>query len=1394
MPLAACAPPTTLTASSPALHQGFIRATTEPGATVTPEAFQEVSILVDTGSQQAPLCSTAVAQRLGAKGNLSAFALQAGGQPLPIYDVGWCDLGINGKPYKTQFKSAALSPFDIILGESWLKEHRGVLDYADNRLWQKDLQGNLRPLTFDLPGIATPPYEATFGGSRVRRLQRRHPSSAFSTQSYLQAVLDYTKELPEDAELDLGDIPGITPSQRSSFSFVEEDVRTHLAHLPAEQLDCIVQRLREFEGDVFETRTQPRPPPVRPGFDVPIVERVGSEPPARRPYPVAPHHQPELDRQVKALFDAGIIRRSNSSYSAPVLFTPKKDGKLRMVVDYRMLNAQTVRDRFPTPTAGDLIAKTRGAKLFSKIDLLSGFHQLRMSDDAVSKTAFATPSGLYEFVSAPFGLTSVPGAFQRFMQFVLAEHIEAGYCVVYCDDIAIFSRSDDPLVHLQHIEAVLASLREHQLLAKGSKCEFMRREAEFLGFLVSGDGVRPLPSKIEAVLQIPVPETITHLRSFLGMCNFFRAHLPAFAEVSSSLTELLKGSKSGRQKLPWTLECDHAFAQLKTMLTSAPLLRHFDPTLRTAVHIDASQHAVGAVLLQWEADEQDPRPVCFLSRKLQGSQWHYDARNAEALAAQVALAAWRPLLYGVPFELVSDHASLRHLFQQKAPSARILRLCEFLAEFDFQEVQYVKGSDNAVPDFLSRPWDADAPDVGLHALSHPRAPKASVLAMLSAQNFPLVVLLPVCHNSISVFHDGRLFSLPVVVPMAEEAPASAARRLLRTMGVHQDVELSYVGAQGRAQLWRADLVRTQELPTLTLPGLQWQSSAGIQRRDTWRRTHFDALRLFGVMPYHEGGVSVASLAALATSAPSSSFLPELKIAQQHDPFLQSVAEEVDGSEHGAWRDFCRNEQGLLCYQREGDETQRICVPRRSRDAVLHAAHGDALTGHPGITRTAANLAQFFWWPDMFRDVAHFVRSCRTCAATKSSNGLRLGVDSFSSVPLQPFTHWSMDLIGPLPKSRSGNDLIVTWVDRTSKLIVAKALRQGNSSAKALAELTFDAICCRFGLPARITHDNDVRFRSLWKELWRLLNTKISCTSAYNPQADPAERANRQVLEALRAAVSSITDFDQWDQALPHLCFGLNTHPSSATHISPFELAHGFPARVPLTLDLAAHAQLTGDRGAADYALVVHNRHQAAADNVAAAQVRLGRLLRQRATPAEVKPGDQLYLDASPQHSPPHQVPYKLAARWMGPFVALDVRGPSVRLDLPPELGKISPWVNVRRLKFFEQRDADFTDSQGPVTPVRGGDGRLRYEVQRIWGHRPQGQLPAKEYLVHWKGYDISQMTWEPRATLLADVPTVLLAYEASPTTAQARASAPKRAPKTATLPICRRRSARIAAS
>lgn len=232
--------------------------------------------------------------------------------------------------------------------------------------------------------------------------------------------------------------------------------------------------------------------------------------------------------------------------------------------------------------------------------------------------------------------------------------------------------------------------------------------------------------------------------------------------------------------------------------------------------------------------------------------------------------------------------------------------------------------------------------------------KSSTLATLGEQDHPYIVLLPVCDDSIAAFHDGRAFSLPIALPASQKAAESEVSRLVTTMGAPEDLVISHVSSRGSVELWRADM------PAVGGP--------------------------FGR-------------------------------CGKHDLFLQQVDEGVKGIDKGAWRDFFRNAEGFLCYQRDGDAVPRICVPKVSRNTILHAAHGGALVGHPGITRTEANIAQFFWWPNLFRDVSHFVRSCRTCATAKSFSGLRLGVDAFSSVPIQTFTHWSMDLIGPLPKSR-----------------------------------------------------------------------------------------------------------------------------------------------------------------------------------------------------------------------------------------------------------------------------------------------------------------------------------------------------------------------------------------
>ena len=179
---------------------------------------------------------------------------------------------------------------------------------------------------------------------------------------------------------------------------------------------------------------------------------------------------------------------------------------------------------------------------------------------------------------------------------------------------------------------------------------------------------------------------------------------------------------------------------------------------------------------------------------------------------------------------------------------------------------------------------------------------------------------------------------------------------------------------------------------------------------------------------------------------------------------------------------------------------RVCVPASCRAQVLEAAHGGSeLTGHPGIVRTTAVVTRFFYLPRLYEDVAHFVRSCQVCAAAKSSNQLRMGAESFTTVLIddddvfyhhQPFSHWAMDLIGPLPRSRSGNSWIVTWVDRTSKCIVARAMRTDSCSGRDLAELTFEEICCNYGLPSRLTHDNDVRFKKFLRALWTLVGTNL----------------------------------------------------------------------------------------------------------------------------------------------------------------------------------------------------------------------------------------------------------------------------------------------------------------
>ncbi len=364
---------------------------------------------------------------------------------------------------------------------------------------------------------------------------------------------------------------------------------------------------------------------------------------------------------------------------------------MRLCVDYRLLNAITIKNKYPLPRIDEMLDQLHGAKLFSKIDLQSGYHQIRIHPDDIEKTAFRTRYGLYHFLVLPFGLTNAPATFQFMMNNVLRPYLNK-FVLVYLDDILIYSKT--PEDHLKHIQLVLDILRKHKLFAKLSKCAFGTTNVDFLGHVVSSEGIKVDPNKIAVIKDWPRPKTQKDVRSFLGLAGYFRGFVKDFASVARPLTELT--SKTVQWK--WTQVQQKAFDSLKHALVTAPVLTTPDFTKPFIVYTDASDKAVGAVLLQDQGD--GPQPIAFHSRKLMPAEVNYHPGEQELLAIVDALTTWRCYLQGSKFTVNSDHLNLRYLATKTSLTKRQARWLEFLQTFDMN-IQYKEGPKN-IADPLTR--------------------------------------------------------------------------------------------------------------------------------------------------------------------------------------------------------------------------------------------------------------------------------------------------------------------------------------------------------------------------------------------------------------------------------------------------------------------------------------------------------------------------------------------------------------------------------------------------------------------------------------------------------------------------------------------------------------------
>lgn len=618
-----------------------------------------VHILIDTGSTHNFLDERLVKQIGLVAEPTSGFDVALGdGAMLKAESI--CKgitLTIQGNQFKLDVYPLALRGADLVLGTQWLQ--------------------SLGPVTFDFAEMWV-----TFrrSGRRVR-LDGNRPNQGAA----LQPLVGFPDAGTHSYLLQLA--PTAT----------ESTIRTGM---PTD-LEVLLQ---EF-ADLFE---EPHGLPPEREHDHRIEIVPGAGPANVRPYRYPHVQKEEISKMVREMLESGIIQPSRSAYSSPVLLVRKKDGTWRFCVDYRALNAITVKDRYPIPVIEELLDELAGAAHFSKLDLRAGYHQIRVRSEDVHKTAFRTHDGHYEFRVMPFGLTNAPSTFQGLMNDLFRPLLRR-YVLVFFDDILIYSRSWQE--HLEHLAQVLEILRRNQLKLKQSKCLWGQPKVEYLGHVISAAGVEADQSKIRCMIDWPLPKTPKELRGFLGLTGYYRRFVEGYGKIAAPLTLLLR-----KGEFKWSETATEAFIRLKEAMTTAPVLALPDFAKPFIIECDASGAGLGAVLMQ------EGRPIAYMSKALSPRTRSLSTYEREMMAIIHAVTKWRPYLIGRRFTVRTDQQSLPYFLEQRIHTPSQQRWVSKLLGYDY-ELVYKKGAENRVADALSR------------------QPEPAELALLSSPTFPFLSAL-----------------------------------------------------------------------------------------------------------------------------------------------------------------------------------------------------------------------------------------------------------------------------------------------------------------------------------------------------------------------------------------------------------------------------------------------------------------------------------------------------------------------------------------------------------------------------------------------------------------------------------------------------------------------------
>ena len=596
---------------------------------------------------------------------------------------------------------------DVVLGMNWLYQHNPLVDWTTGQiisrppsvkealtpnLTPKSAPASTRTSVLSVPSSTSAPETPILSSSAANPNRARTPTPILGLSDPKISFVN-APAFARACRLRGSQTFGMTLSSESARA---ASASFNVPDKPQEDLLSVPEQYRDF-ADVFSKKKADTLAPHRP-YDLKINLVDGATPPPGTVYSLSQSELRELREFLDEHLRIGFIRPSRSPHGAPVLFVRKKNGNLRLCVDFRGLNKVTHKDRYPLPLTKDLLDVPGKAWIYTKLDLRHAYHLVRIAEGDEWKTAFRTRYGSFEWCVMPFGLTNAPATFQHFMNDIFSDLLDT-FMVVYLDDILIYS--EDPKQHAEHVREVLRRLRKHGLFLNPAKCEWHAETVEYLGFILSPSGLSMDTAKVQVIQDWPTPRKIKDIQSFLGFANFYRRFVHGYSDIVAPMTRLTRKNIGWL----WSDDCQSAFDSLKSAFTSAPILSHYIPGAPLIVETDASDYAVAAIL-STVASDGEVHPIAFHSRMLGTSELNYDTHDKELLAIFEAFTTWRHYLEGseTPVDVVTDHKNLEYFSTVRLLSRRQARWSEFLSQFNLI-IRFRPGRLGTKPDALTRRWD-----------------------------------------------------------------------------------------------------------------------------------------------------------------------------------------------------------------------------------------------------------------------------------------------------------------------------------------------------------------------------------------------------------------------------------------------------------------------------------------------------------------------------------------------------------------------------------------------------------------------------------------------------------------------------------------------------------------